>query len=132
MITKIIEATNLDAGGYNWGKFLVGRFDHEWDCPSQIDQGRRLLPTVGWSPDTIMVLDLQTGEAGLFRPGGLAAADLHKHKIWVCPMFEPFLTWLYQQDLTDLQSLPAMVQITSAESAFRGFRRPGPQKATGQ
>lgn len=123
MITKIIEATNHAAGGLNWGKFLVGRFDHEWEYQSQIDAGRRLLPTVGWSSSTIMVFDLQTGEGGLFSPGGLASADLDKHRIWVCPMFEPFLTWLYKQDLTDLQALPAMVQITNPDSSLWGYRR---------
>jgi hypothetical protein len=129
LITKLIEATNIEAGGMNWGKFLVGRFDHEWEYRSQIDEGRRLLPSIGWSPEIILVLDLQTGEAGLFSPGGLASADLHKHRIWVCPLFEPFLTWLYQQDLTDLQALPARVQIADPVSALHGYRRPGPEKA---
>lgn len=131
MITKIIEATNHDAGGMNWGKFLVGRFDQEWAYQSQIDAGRALLPRVGWSPDTLMVFDLQTGEGGLFRPGGLARADLHKHRIWVCPMFEPFLTWLYQQNLSDLQALPGVVQIANPESALYGYRRRGPDAALG-
>lgn len=129
MITKIIEATNCEAGGLNWGKFLIGRFDHEWDYQSHIDTGRRLLPTMGWSSDILLVFDLQTGEGGLFRPGGLASSDLFKHQIWVCPMYEPFLTWLYQQDLTDLQALPAVVQIADPTSALAGYRRGGPNKA---
>lgn len=125
MITKIIEVTNHDAGGFNWGKFLVGRFDQEWEYQSHINVGRRLLSSVGWSTDVIMVFDLQTGEGALFRPKGLASADLHKHKIWVCPMFEPFLAWLYEQDLTDLQTLPPLVQIADPKSALSGYRRSG-------
>ncbi len=128
MITKIIEATNIDAGGMNWGKFMVSKFDDEWNYQSQIDTGRSLLRTVGWRSDTIMVFDLQTGEGGLFQPDGLAAADLNKHRIWVCPMFEPFLAWLYKQDLSDLQKLPAVVQIDNPESSLSGYRRRGPKE----
>jgi len=124
MLTKIIEATN----GFNWGKFLVGRFDEqEWSYRSQVsDSGMPLLREIGWGPGHLWVLDLQTGEGGYFRvsPYGHAHNDLNKHKIWVCPMFEPFLVWLYQQD-HDLKTLPAVVDLTGAESAFHGYRRPG-------
>jgi hypothetical protein len=124
MITKFIEATNQEAGGLNWGKFMVCRFDEaEWQYHSAVSESR-LLPTVGWTKDFLMVVDLQTGEGAIFKPRGVAAADLHKHKIWVCPMFEHFLTWLYAQDLTDLNKLPALVQL-EAESAMYGYRRTG-------
>jgi hypothetical protein len=42
-------------------------------------------------------------------------------------MYEPFLTWLYRQDLTDLDALPDLVNLTEQEapSAMRGHRRTG-------
>jgi hypothetical protein len=44
----------------------------------------------------------------------------------VCPLFEPFLEWLYEQDLTDLSTLPRRVELPDAEFSFTGYRRPGP------
>ena len=129
MDLHFIEITN----GFNWGKVAVGRFTaEEWSRESQLEGdsfGRqRLLQGRGWSPHHIFVLDLETGEGGLFSPGGYAKADLDKHAIWVCPMFEPFLKWLYKQDLSDISKLPHMVKFTEAEapSAMYGYRRPGP------
>lgn len=122
MKTKIIEGSN----GFNWGKFLVARFTDEWDYKSKID-GLPLLRTRGWTPDNLWVMDLQTGEGALFRPGGFAVADLEKHKVWVCPLFEGFLTWLYKQDLSDLDKLPDVVDDLPKElSALWGHRRSGP------
>ena len=130
MQTKIIEATNVAAGGINWGKFMLGRFDHEWSRRPQVDTydgGRMpLLMQVGWRAEHLMVMDLQTGEGAIFRPGGHAEADLEKHRVWVCPLFPKFLAWLYQQDLSDLTKLPDLVEIPDSESAMRGYRRPGP------
>ena len=131
MQTKIIEATNVAAGGINYGKFMLGRFDREWERRPQVtcdDISRRmpLLMQVGWGPEHLMVMDLQTGEGAIFRPGGLAAADLNKHRVWVCPLFEPFLAWLYKQDLRDLTKLPDLVEIPNPKSALQGYRRPGP------
>lgn len=86
--TRIVEATN----GFNWGKFMVMQFeDDEWTAHSAIttDVGP-LLPRLGWTKGHVWVLDLQTGEGALFRHGGSAIQDLNKHKIWVCPLFEPF------------------------------------------
>jgi len=51
--------------------------------------------------------------------------DPDKHQLWVCVLFEDFLTWLYKQDLTDLQALPQRVELDT-ESALWGHRRPGP------
>lgn len=124
MQTKIIEATNIKHGGYNWGKFMLGRFDEERSTFSAIDGRRSLLAACGWTPDHLLVVDLQTGEGALFRPGGSTRADLDKHRIWVCPLFEPFLMWLYRQDLSDLEALPAMVEL-DAPSAMAGYRRAG-------
>jgi hypothetical protein len=125
MKTKIIEATN---GPLNWGKFLLGRFDVEWDVVSAVDVKSisPLLRTIGTSPHTLWVFDLQTCEgAGFYaHPGGVASADLQKHKIWVCPLFEPFLSWLYRQDLRNLDTLPVLVDL-DAPFEMRGYRRPG-------
>lgn len=127
MQTKIIEVTN---GPRNWGKFLVGQMDEEWRHRSEVDpdSALKLLRQLGWTPEFLWVLDLQTGEGALFRPGGHAHADLQKHAIWVCPMYEPFLTWLYRQDLSDLDKLPSLVDFTVEEAppAYASYRRPGP------
>lgn len=124
MKTKIIEATN---GPRNWGKFLLGRFDSEWSYRSVVNTDARLLGSIGWSPQHLLVMDLQTGEGSIFKPFGSARADLQKHRIWVCPLFEPFLTWLYDQDLSDLDRLPAHVDLPEAAFHQFGYRRPGPQ-----
>lgn len=130
MKTRIIEATN---GERNWGKFLLGRFDTEWGVETMVGGNAgtsswNILRSQGWDPEHLLVLDLATGEGALFRPGGLAGADLEKHRVWVCPLFEPFLAWLYKQDLSDLDKLPARVNLPDAPFAFRGHRRPGPPK----
>lgn len=122
MQTKFIEVTNKSQ---NWGKFILIRFDHEWEQKSAFT-GRSLLREVGWDRDNIILFDLQTGEGARFRPGGLASADLDKHQIWCCPMFEPFLTWLYTQDLSDFSRLPDKLDLPDAEFAMAGYRRKGP------
>jgi hypothetical protein len=117
----------------NWGKFMVARFDGEdWAERSQVDPARGLIRGRGWSPEHLMVFDLQTGEGALFRPGGFAHADLEKHRVWVCPMFEPFLTWLYGQDLSDLDALPRVIELADVPMAFAGYRRPGPTGDDGE
>lgn len=137
MISTIIEVTN----GTNWGKFMVARFDRaEWGQRSRISGSHTpLLRQIGWGPEHVWVLDLQTGEGACVRPGGSAHADLERHKIWVCPMFEPFLEWLYayfkgqfqsiEAGLEDIQALPALVALDCPEkSALSGYRRPGPER----
>lgn len=132
MRTKIIEVTN----GFNWGKFLIGEFDTEWGLKSEIPLdpsiealNMPLLNQLGWARGQyFLVLDLQTGEGAIFNPVGSARHDLNgKHKIWVCPMFEPFLLWLYEQPM-DLDKLPTVVNFTEQEapSAMYGYRRGGP------
>jgi hypothetical protein len=122
MRTKFIEATN---GPRNWGKFMLARFTiEEWARRSAI-HGGYLIAATGWTPDHLLVVDLETGEGALFRHGGHAKADLEKHRIWVCPLFEPFLTWLYAQDVSDLDALPAHVDLPDAEFQFSGYRRSG-------
>jgi hypothetical protein len=124
MKTKIIEATHGTEWG-NWGRFMVGRFDSEHARQSVIKDGGRVLSR--WGLESIFVMDLVTGEGAMFRPGGLAKADLEKHRVWVCPLFEPFLEWLYRQDLADLDALPDHVALPDAPFAIYGHRRQGPK-----
>lgn len=135
--TWIFEATQADvlmteSGPANWGKFLVARMDSEWARISVVSPGpvRSLLAHCGWDYRFLWVMDLQTGEGALFRPGGSARADLEKHKIWVCPLFGPFLEWLYAQDLSDMDRLPQRVELPDAPFAVWGHRRPGPAAAS--
>lgn len=132
MKTKFIEATQNKTTGGNWGKFMLAYFDdEEWarKCSIPSDDWLAtplpLLQSRGWTSRHLLVLDIETGEGALFLPGGYAKADLDKHKVWVCPMFEPFLTWLYTQDLSDLDALPSLVELPDAEFAVAGYRRNG-------
>lgn len=122
MKIKFIEVTN---GNLNWGKFALMRFDSEWEYESKIAPGTKLLSGRGWGPEHLLILDLQTGEGAVFRPGGVVKHDLEKKRIWVCPMYEPFLEWLYRQDLSDLGKLPAFLDLKDAPFEWRGYRRPG-------
>lgn len=133
MITSFVEAVS-DAG--NWGKFQVSVWDDdEWARRSTVS-GCSLLNEVGWrADDYILVLDLQTAEGAVFRLGGMASADLNKHRVWVCVLFEPFLTWLYDQwNRRDsnvstaewVQALPPQVRLTGIPLEMAGYRRPGP------
>lgn len=125
MQRRLFEATN----GLNWGKFLVCRFSDEWAVKSALD-GKPLIRSRGWGSDHLLVVDLQTGEGALLpaRPGGCPHADLEKRRIWVCPMMQPFLEWLYRQDVDALLTCPlaesTLVDLPSAGD-FAGYRRPG-------
>lgn len=138
MKTTFIEAVS-EAG--NWGKFAVCAFDHEeWSRPSVVNEseGYRapLLHGVGWSTSHVLVLDLQTGEGAIMFPGGHAKNDLDKHRVWVCPLFLPFLEWLWADwnerapghvD-TWLDELPHEVRLTGVPLQLAGYRRPGPEQ----
>lgn len=129
MITKIIEVTN---NNLNWGKFMVCRMDTEWGRAVKIEDDGMvtwsqtpLLRACGWGTNAVWILDLQTGEGACFIPLGHAPSALNKHRIWVCPMFEPFLVWLYTQDLTDLSKLPDTLNLPDAPFDTQGYRRRG-------
>lgn len=125
MKTRIVEASN----GGNWGKFMVAKYDHEWSRRSVMEQQPNipLLSLIGQGHETVWVLDLQTCEGAAFTPGGYAAADLEKHRIWVCPLFGTFLQWLYTQDLaTAFDALPESVELPDAPFSLYGYRRKGP------
>jgi hypothetical protein len=127
--TFIFEGVQNYGVPLNWGKFLVGVPDVEWFRESQVDPhaGRYpLLEQIGWTQAHVWVMDLQTGEGAWFRPGGSARADLEKHRIWVCPLFEEFLKWLYAQDISRLNMLPGVIELPDARFSINGYRRPGP------
>lgn len=132
MKTYQFEGRQNADGMCNWGKFAVGVLDEEWSWRSGVDDGRPLLRAIGWRPDHLWVFDLQTGEGCFVRPGGSAHADLEKHRVWVCPLFEPWLEWLYGElaghpdFAARLEELPRVVDLPDAEFAFAGYRRPGP------
>lgn len=129
MKTRFIEAENRrDGQAFNWGKFMVAQFDaEEWERRSGVPEAEsaRLLLARGWTPKHLLVVDLETGEGAFFLPGGYAKADLDKHQVWVCPMFEPLLNWLYEHWAGDLEQLPALVTFDyeDAPPAMQGFRR---------
>jgi len=129
MKTHLLEATN---GPHNWGKFLIGDFTDERAAASVVDPTTPTLwRAVGLGENAYLVLDLQTREGAMFRLGGLAAADLNKHKIWVCPLFEPMLTWLYDTYRAEPDRarwwarLPHHVDLPDAPFALAGYRREG-------
>jgi hypothetical protein len=133
--TKIVEAVQSKAVPGNWGKFMVMVPEEEWAYRSKVNTefGGSLLSSCGWSFEHVWVLDLQTGEGAYFRAGGYAKADLAKHAVWVCPLFEAFLEWLYaryrETGTLDLDALPDVVELPDAEFALSGYRRPGPEAA---
>lgn len=126
MITQIVEVINKNQ---NWGKFLIGKFNRdEWDRTTKIGPPTSLplLVQRGWATYHRLVLDIETGEAVMVSPGGSAHADLNKHQIWVCPMFEPFLEWWYKEwPAVDVGTFPDVVQLPDAEFQWAGYRRPG-------
>jgi hypothetical protein len=125
MRTRFIEA-GQGPNGPNWGKFLVAQFEPgEWALHSHVDEAHGLLRSQGWTERHLWVLDLATGEGAFFLPGGSARADLAKHRIWVCPLYEPFLTWLYQQTFTSVNELPTYIELPDAPAAMHGYRRQG-------
>lgn len=141
MIVHFIEVTQADFN-LNHGKFMIGRFTAEEARTNSAlpDYEHESLWRVGglrkMRPDTTLVMDLQTGEGASFSldpmggdPKWQAHFHLEKHKIWVCPMFEPFLGWLYGQGLAngkgDITALPRYVEVATLEGALYGHRREG-------
>lgn len=127
MRTYFFESTN----GFNWGKFMVGIMDTELEWRSGVLEqvggpSARLVDNLGWGDRHIWVMDLATGEGGLFRHGGLARADLNRRKVAVCLLFEPFLQWLYRQPWEQIPGLAGqIVELSDSPAGFLGYRRPG-------
>lgn len=133
MRIKIVEVTQDKGAGFNWGKMMIGEFTpEEWNTGSVIGDHRSLLAARGWGPNHRLVLDLETGEGALFSfPIGSASADLNKHRVWVCPMFEPLMEHLQAIRWSgDLDELPDVIELPDAPAAMAGYRRPGPEEAT--
>lgn len=142
MNVHFIEATQAEFN-LNHGKFMLARFTPEEARAKSALPGyeQESLWRIGglrnMRPGMTLVLDLQTGEGAAFTlvdrhgdPDHTARYDLAKHKIWVCPMFEPFLGWLYGQTQlgeseTAIQALPRYVEIPTLEGDLAGYRRPG-------
>lgn len=94
-----------------------------WSVPSLVAPEQTLARQIGMIPG-LWVLDLQTQEGAYFLPRPHDAIhQLQKHKIWVCPLYEPFLEWLFNQDLS--QPLPPLLELPEAPSAIYGYRRNG-------
>lgn len=123
MKTVFVDATSRRV---NWGKFMVGVFDQEELARKSAVDGQGMVWGRGWGPGHVLVLDLQTGEGAIFKMGGLAKADLEKHNIWVCVIFEAFLEWLYLQP--DPMNLPPLVEL-EVPFAMQGYRRNGREDA---
>lgn len=124
MKTVFVDATSHKA---NWGKFMVGVFDQEEIARRSAVDGGGMVWGRGWGPGHVLVVDLQTGEGAIFKMGGLARADLEKHNIWVCVIFEAFLEWLYHQP--DPMNLPPLIEL-DVPFAMAGYRRNGREDAT--
>lgn len=125
MKTKIIEATQ--GSEFNWGKFLVGEFDVEWRRRSELpgnDLPIPLLAQRGWAAHHILALDLETGEGIILsKHEQMPSYQLeHKHEIWRCPMFDPFLEWLVRQEFKTVEDLPSYVMLDTAIEAMAGGR----------
>ncbi len=135
MDLKFVEAghpQDMATGLYgNWGKFAIGRYTNaELREPTRFPgcDGRHVVSLRGWGSEHIWVFDLATGEAARFHPVGYAIADLSEHRVWVCPLFEPFLTWLYRFIREHpypqwWDDLPRTVELSEADFAFGGHRR---------
>lgn len=120
MVTHFIEASD----GIAHGKFMLARLDGaELRVRSALPgfEGERLQRVGGarrLNHRSTLVLDLQTGNGAAFFIGtGYWRADLERTgPIHVCPMFRPFLAWLYGQDVGDapdsIRELPRYVEVS--------------------
>ena len=136
MDSRLIEAEN----GGNWGKFMVGQWTHaDLEQRSLVAVGE---PLLGRTEGNLrkgqidprrarLVFDLQTKKGGLFEPdpAGDSNADLEASGLWVCPLFAPFLAWLYERGQAPVASLPSIFNLPPAQSKLQGYKRPGPDFA---
>jgi hypothetical protein len=124
MKVKFIEANSNNA---NWGKFMVCQYEpQERGYISPIAEDNLLRNCAATREEGVWVMDLATGEGAFFNPSrGNAKYHLNeKHKILVCILYEAFLIWLYEQDLTDIDLLPAVIDV-NVPFAFFVNRRLG-------
>ena len=139
MKTYIFEATD----GSFYGKFLVGIYDDEWDRRAEIEEAAilsakhvvlaallgaemalsdinrpaRLLHQEGWwGRDYFLLQDLSApGNGSIFScaPTSYADADVAEKNMTVCYLFVPFLQWIREQGLENLDALPRVVKLES-------------------
>ncbi len=129
MDTRFVEVTN----GFNHGKFLIGRYSEpEMDERTQFggEFGQySIIRSQGFSRLDHWILDLSTGEGAIFPLTGSATHDVHKRRIRVCVLYEPFVVWLYAHVAANPDTwwdeLPRLVALPHAPSDFGGYRRPG-------
>lgn len=136
MIVKFIEASN----DFNHGKFLLLRYDADERLTRSAlpgYEGDSLLAGRKFDWEMTFVIDLQTGEGAAFTlDSGIDASHTlnEKHRIWVCPLYEPFLIWLSEQGLGygagDILELPSYLDLPDALSSMTGRRRAGAEIAT--
>lgn len=134
MIARFVEVTDLVA----YGKFLVCRMTPvELATPTAMPEARLLVPDAAPSPPLLtyggrrrfnshstLVVDLQRGTAAAWPLQGVAEAYKAEHlqNLPVCPMYMPFIEWLYRDarwamgagDITDIPAyieLPTMSRI---------------------
>ncbi len=133
MDTRFVEATN----GFNHGKFLLGRYNE----PEMAEHCRvggefgqySVIRSQGFTRRDIWILDLATGEGAIFPLSGSGSADVHKRRIRVCPLYEPFVVWLYDYVAKTpdwWNALPRLVALPDAPSALHGHRRTGTSDGT--
>lgn len=121
MITRFVEVTD----GWMYGKFLVCRMDaEELATPSEMPDarhGERLLVHGGrrrFNDHSTLVIDLQLGTAAAWPLQGLMEAYESEH-LWhlhVCPMYRPFVRWLYEQGrwamgAGDITEIPRYLEV---------------------
>ena len=122
----------------NWAKILLMKFGSEDLLVRSKVSGDFLLKSVdnnrrvktGTNAEKVFVLDLQTEEGAFFFPRkeGNAKDDLESHEIWVCPLYLPFLIWLYANMPKELKEIPKLVEFPkSTHVHYQGWRRPGPE-----
>jgi hypothetical protein len=121
MKTQFLEAS----GSMNHGRFLILEFEpSDWDVESKVSSGSVLASAGFWTWRPLFALiDLVTCEGALFDGRGVARHDLDSRRIWVCPMYEPTLEWLYRQKPVALP-LPGVVELDVPGELY-GHRRDG-------
>lgn len=121
----------------NWGKMELQQLEpSDMEVMSLVKAGAPLLTAIETqrrsSADPlkqVRIWDLQTGEGAVFTParGEDPKAQLDQHRVWVCPLFLPFVRWLFRQDCTDITALPRLVEFPEGDVChLQGYRRGGP------
>jgi hypothetical protein len=130
--SKFLEVTNKA----NWAKLQLLQWEpSDLARPSLVQKGKVLLNAVqvrrGDAADpltAVFVRDLQTQEGCEFYPSPEAdcKTQLDMHRVWVCPLFYPFVSWLFANYQGDVTSLPDLVELAdSKKQEYQGYRRPG-------